>query len=350
MYLTNRTAAETDDTCPRRFWLSQKAGGKGVVPKEDALALRVGKDVHADMALVAEMEIQDFLDQMVSREQRALTEEMSQIERELLWRQLGWSIAWATYLEPKIRQNWSNVAVEHELILDRDPLWVAVTPDRVLRHNTHGFLRYLEYKSTISSSMKWLNSWPYMVQIHSSLKAVEEEMEEPVKYAQVVGLMKGYQNPQDQRMMHPYVWAYRNANTGAWTHEWEKARAAVWSPAPVWEYEGGLLEWVQQCGVEVAEKQFPHTPPIYLNERILDAWIARRTSRERVIELVEEKCHHDPFLLAINFPQYTKQCRPPFGDACPYLRVCWNASVDPTNDPDFVPRIPHHDVELIGIE
>jgi hypothetical protein len=351
-FYTDRSAAEADDKCGMKFWHNRHAGGKGLVPVETAEALEVGRDVHEDLALIAEMEdisekaigkvVDDILEGVVNETLRTYPH-----KSELLFRRLGWLVAYALYIEPKVREVYENVSTEREIALDRSPLIVGVTPDRTLRHRKGRYLVYREYKSTISSSQKWLNSWKYAIQLHTSLKAIEEETGEKVKFAQVMGLMKGYYSNSDKRLVHPYANAYYNEKTDKWSHDYRSG--FEWVPTPVWEYPGGIVEWVKWCGQEVAEKQFPHTEPIFLNEMMVDNWVARRTSREKEVSLVKDLCRDDHSLRAIHFEQRTNQCSPPFGDSCPYLVLCWNASyaLHPEKHPDFVERKPHHDLEMI---
>lgn len=359
IYLTDRSAVETDDACGMRFWLNRKEGPekRGIVSKTESFHLMVGRTIHEDFAALATVEdlrppaIQELIDDLL----RDITAEdrLIQSRMEVLYRRLGWIAGWSLYIEPTIRENWDNVSVEGELILDREPLWVAVTPDRVLQNKKNpDILKYLEYKTTRSASKQWLDSWRYQIQIHTSLAAVQEELGKPVKYAMIAGLMKGYESPaENHRLIHPYTWAYYNESENKWTHKYTDARSSAWVQMPVWEYPGGIVEWVQKCGEDTAKAQFPHTPPIFLDERMLEEWIARRLFRERQIKGVEEVCRKDLKQRSLFFERRTSKCKPAYGDACPYLPICWNASAqaDPASHPDFEPRKPHHDVELLSI-
>lgn len=346
--LTDRTSAETDDTCGMRFWFYKHAGGKGIIPLQEVIHFAVGREIHEDLATIASMS--DLSPDAVRAQVQALVpgdfDDLSQAEKERITRRLGWFAAYALYIEPVVRAQYVDVAVESELILDRSPLWVAITPDRILRHKRDGYLVYREYKSTISASNKWLNSWKYAIQLHTSMAAVAEELGEPVRYAQVMGLMKGQERA--GRLAHPYVWAYHNATTGEWTEDYSRARGAAWAPMPVWEYPGGVVSWVERLGPEVAAEQFPHTEPIFPDADILADWIVRRTKREQDIRASLEAAQADPLVRATVFPKITKQCVPAFGDSCAYLGVCRNATwrEHPEAHPDYVERIPHHQIEL----
>jgi hypothetical protein len=355
--LTDRSAAETDDTCGMKMWWNRIAEGGGIVPVAEPEALAVGAAIHEDMAFLAELEdiTPASLQSVIAKLLFNLTEgeRQDQHRMEVLYRRLGWFAAWGLFKEPMIRQHWVNKSIEKELILDRSPLWVQVTPDRLLqRKDDPSVVKYMEYKSALSASKKWLQSWPFQIQIHTSLKAVQEEFGDSIKYAQVVGLMKGYYSQSDNRLVHPYVWAYYNEKTKEWTHDYEKARGMAWTPMPVWEYPGGVVEWVQRCGSVVADNQFPQTAPIFLNERMLDIWIRRRLAREQQIALVKDVCLKSTEIRDVYFEMRTSKCRPAYGEMCPYVPLCWSAErqKNPLATGDFVKRTPHHDLEAIGVE
>jgi hypothetical protein len=306
-------------------------------------------EIHEDLQAVAMME--DFSESAVAAwVERGLAEALSegsgQIDRELAYRRYGWAAAYALYIEPRVRATYDTTKVEGELILDREPLWVPVTPDRVLRHKVSGLGVYREYKSTISASGKWLKSWQKAPQLHLGIAALREDGTD-IAYAQVMGLMKG--TVRDGRLAHPYTWGYCNASSGAWTHDYHAARSAAWNPRPVWDYPGGLVEWVKLCGEDVALAQFPHSEPVFLNDKLLSDFIERWTAQVIQWGSVEELCRHDARARAIFFPPRTGQCEPAFGDPCPYRWACWNATVnaDPIASGYYVEREPHHEVEVM---
>jgi hypothetical protein len=362
IYLTDRSAAETDDTCGMKFWWNRLEGNRGIVPKEDQLPLLIGRETHSDLEAITRMDSEELSPEGLEAvtgeilDHLTLADRQNQKLMEMVYRRLGWLVGFALYIEPKIRKRYETVGVEKEIILDRSPLWVAVTPDRVLRDKTDGHLEYLEYKTTISASQKWLNSWIYQIQLHIGLAALSEELGEKIQFAQIMGLMKGNSGWGDAvekqgRLHHPYVWGYYNGDTKAWTWDYNQARASNWSPLPVWEYEGGIVKWVQLAGLEVALQQFPFSPPVFLNSRLLDKWVERRLSREMMIRAVKEPARENPTLKNIHFPMIQSRCKPPFGDQCQYLKACWNAetNLNPLGSGDFIERVPHHEMEIVGI-
>jgi hypothetical protein len=356
IYLTNRSAVETDDRCGMAYWWNQEEGNTGIVPKEEAAALAVGREIHEDIEVISKMDDLSpyHLESLIENILSTVPEEVKGNQRKLerLYRRLGWIAAWVLYMEPGLREKYEDISVEGELILDRDPLWVAVTPDRVMRHKKDNYLIYLEYKSTITASNKWLASWKYAIQLHLGIKAIEEEfvrrgVGEKITHAQIVGFLKG--DDSKGFLHHPYVWGYKNTETGKWTHEYSKARGASWTAAPVWEYPDGIVKWVQSLGEEIGRQQFPFSPPVMLDERMLNSWVSRRLSREIEIEAVREECREDWDSRVVYFEPRTRNCRPAFGDPCPYLGPCWNASIqrNPLATGDFIRRNPHHEMEII---
>lgn len=351
-FITDRSAVETDDACGMRFWWNRKALGGGIMPKDEPLALEVGRAVHEDLSEMATADIsEDALQARVDDIVDRLTlDDIEQTDKmEVLFRRLGWLVAWALYIEPVIRAKYDTVMVEDELVLDRTPLWVAVTPDRVLRDKHDGKLVYLEYKSTQQAGPKWLSSWHFSIQLHIGMAAIAEELEEPVKFGQIVGLLKGYYAPSNNRLRHPYVWAWTNAKTGEWTWRYDAARGADWTEAPVWDYPGGLVKWVKFVGQEAAVSQFPMTAPIFLHPQMLQEWVTRRTAREAQIEISKDACLTNETTRGIVFEKRTSKCRPAWGDPCPYTRLCWNRGSSSDEEEilkggDFVKRIPHHNV------
>jgi hypothetical protein len=347
-YLTDRTTATTDDKCGMRRWWYKHEGGQGIVPVAEAEALSVGKETHEDLAAIAAAEdispaaIAEAIGELLKNAPSDLT----QSSRERIYRRLGWIAAFALFIEPKIREEFETISIEAEHILDRDPLWVSYTPDRYLRHREGGYLVYREYKTAKMAGPKWMQSWPFAIQLHIGLAGMEEELGEKVAYGQIMGLMKG--EVREGRLRHPYVWGWHNAKSGEWTHDYNKARSAQWEPMPVWEFPGGVVAWVQRCGEAVALGQFPHSAPVFLDRRLLEDWVVRRTQREETLVEVMEECRADWQKRIIYFEPRTEQCRPAYGDPCPYLLPCHNAAVreNPLACPDYTRRTPHHETEI----
>lgn len=338
--LTDRTTIETDWTCgQKRFWYKH-AGGTGIVPTVEASYYAEGRAVHEDMARAFQGDQQVPEDLWAALPPR----EAGQVALEPAWRRLGWAIA--------AREWWTKAAltdrvvrlVETELVLDRGDLWVASTADAVLEITAGAYagqLEVIDFKSTRDAGIKWQLHWPYAVQMHLQIKAVEEELQQPVAWLRVVGLMKGQERY--GRLYHPYVYAYRNSD-GTLFNDYRTGLEA----APVWEHFDSLdsyRAYVLGLGIDTGMAQFPSSHPVFLNQRLLDGLIAERQIRERQ---VRDGMAVGAPLNAI-FESRFHECRPAFGDQCPYLAACHNAEVNanPIGSGLYVPRTPHHELETM---
>lgn len=350
IYLTDRTTIETDWECGMKRWWYKEEGGTGIVPAVERPYFSEGREIHDDLhklALAPDPTVQaiEILEALNEKKEAAAGD---QLVLESLSRRMGWVASWALYNEPLLRATYENVALEHELVLDREPLWVAVTPDRAVRQKeAPKRLVLLDYKGVggWGATLNWMEYWPYAIQQHTILKALGEEMGEEALCGQIVGLYKGQQR--DGRLYHPYVWAFFNPDTGEWFPLGSGKRGLTYRP--VWEYDGGMLEWVQKCGPDIARDMFPVSRPIFLNERLLEDLVIARTRREQEVSIIRAKAQADRTVRAQHFEPRFSKCRPVIGDACPYQAACHNASVnaDPLGSGLYVPRVPHHDLETI---
>lgn len=346
--LDDRTGSEIDDECPRKYWWTRLWGGRGLSPVDEPAYFRQGRILHEDLAEIAQRE--DYLAWIEEQIAKRLEDPPAdQKSLEIVYRHLGWLAAWGLFIEPKLRTRYRTIQIEHELILQSPKgMWVPIIPDRVLEEISSGKLIYREYKTTLKADQKWQSSWQYQSQLHLGQEAIEQELGRPVSYAQIVGLMKGsYYTDSDHftRLTHPYVWAYHNTHSDQWSVEAQ--RAAGWTNRPVWEFPGGLMEWVRRAGSEVALSQFPHSVAVFKNPRMIDQWFLRREYRQTKIAQLEGR--YDFQTRAIFFPMHTKACEPAFGDRCPFVPLCWNQGLedDPIGSGQFVMREPHHEVERV---
>lgn len=339
IYLTDRTAEETDELCRMKFWWHNCHGERGIVPVEDAPALRLGGELHADMEMFGKGASVEEVSSSIS-----IPDNPTQTQLEEVYRRLGWVAAWGAYYEPFLRANFDEVDCEAEIVLDRDPLWVGVIPDRVQRSRVTGRLVYREWKSTASTRSEWQAHWQYAMQIHLGLMALEEEMGEQVDFGQVTGFYKGVDR--SGRLAHPYVWGYSRGD------EWSTTYKYGWDHRPVWEYGGGVVEWVERCGKEIAESQFVWSAPVMLDRRKVESWVKVRVDRHQQIEAVKDRAQTDIAFRELVFPPSAIHCRPPYGSPCPYLQACYNYStqVDPIGSGQYVARVPHHNLEVVGIK
>lgn len=352
IYLTDRSAIETDWLCGMRYWWNRLEAGGGISPIKSHPALVEGTDLHDDLQLFPQgLGIEEIL---ISIRERSNVEQCDQVGMEILSRRMGWAVQFSLYVWPWLMDHYTVVDYEKEYVLCRDPLFVLVKPDLVLRSKKTGRLVYIEYKSTGDVGPGWCVSWPHAIQLHLGLTAIEEDLGEKVEFGQVIGFNKGYNR--DGRMVHPYVWAYRSPDGKEWQGEYR----AGWDHAPVWEYPGGMVEWVgylgkngvEGRGSSVSNKNLAWSAPIYLDKRLVDDLIIRRIVREEQIDQWKGLAQDDWDVRLVHFEQRFNQCKPSRGPACPYLSCCFNASIqsDPLLNGEYAKRVPHHDIEIAGFE
>lgn len=338
-YYDDRSGIETDWECGMKYWWNRFEAGRGIVLRVEADYFKQGSDLHHSLSQIAEG--QDYHDVRAS-----IVKPDDQPSLEAWMRLQAWLTIFGRWIWPEWMKENEVVKVESEMILDRPPLWLAATPDLILRHTSkanpdlYGKLIYKEYKSTGDKSPGWVAHWPFAIQVHIGLKAVEEEMGEPIAYGQIIGLDKGY--VKYGRMNHPYVWAYRTGD------QWSGSYRPNWDHAPIWDYEGGLDKWIDLLGEDKAKEQFIYSAPIFLDSRMLEQMVNSRIRRQIEIAAVKTDCIEDFSKRVQHFEQRFSHCKPSRGRECPFLEACFNKTVqdDPLSSGLYQPRTPHHDVEI----
>jgi hypothetical protein len=339
--VTDRTSVEADETCGMKRWWFLHEEGRGIVLAAEPPPLRDGIAIHASLAALLESQ------------ELVLPEPPLDPDQDLWesWaRQVGWLVAFHEWVWPQwFAPFYDIVDVEKELVIEREGLWVAFTPDIVLRSRATNRLVVVDFKSVGMQGKEWHESWPFAVQLHLNQRGVAEEYQEPVSHAIVVGLTKG--QPRDGKLRHPYVWAYSDGEN--WSTDWRKN----WDLRPLWEYGSGgaegIREWVLRLGPDVGLSQFPVSVPIVEDRAMVEEWLEERAEREaEVSDFLTRRLTMQPQEIApvfkLVFPKRRIHCKKAMGGACPYLHACWNADIgnDPLGSGLYVRRIPHHDVEV----
>lgn len=333
--LTDRTTIETDWSCGMKRWWYKEHDGTGMVPVVEAVYYKQGREIHSDLSRLL---LGESLDSVLEGIGPVPTNDQTLWEPHV--RRIGWVVAFALYVLPSLLARYEVVSSENELILERGRLWVANTSDLVLRDKLDGRLVVLDFKSVKILSASWFASWVTAIQLQILIRAVVEELGEPVKWAQIMGLTKG--QVRSAKLRHPYVWAYSDGGD-LWSPDWHSG----WELRPTFEYPGGVRAWVEKLGEEVGRSQFPLSQPVFSNERLLNRLLRRRLVREAEVEKVRARAQQSVSVRERYFEPRYKECRPAFGDACPFLLACHDADIgrDPIGSGVFVPRTPHHDVE-----
>jgi hypothetical protein len=339
--------AEMDDACPAKTWYNRFDCGKGLLNRDTILPERCLAETHADLRYLTKMmDISpEGIQLMVDRALDGLTPaDRTDIRKmELLYRRLGWFASFALYMEPALRVTYENIVVDDEIVLDHDPLWIVTYPDRLVRDKATKAVTYLEYVPMPPglTNKKWLDQWAYNPRLHIGMAAIEDLLKLKVADGQVMGLSEGYYSGVDGKMIHPYVWGYRTRDRMRWSNTYKSSEADGWEQAPIWEYPGGVVGWVQMCGMSVARYQFHYSKGVELDNKLVDKWVSQRLHRERTIRTMSDASHNNLHVRNIHFTRRTSQCAPAQGPACPYLKACWQPRLqgNPFAEGDYIPNV-----------
>lgn len=363
IWLTDRSRILQDWKCPRARYHGYHFAGRGVQPPSLQIELFLGIVIHDGLAAIATQwqhstsaDIDDIASKAAAAVKTTLGKvsdpdslypmEQATLVEGLLrgFYQYAWPSLIAQY--PKV------VAVEQEMTypLNDEGFVFMSRPDLVLG-DTDGNLFYIEYKSTSSKSEEWVNQWNTAVQVHSTVKAIGHTLGTQPAAVIVQGLFKGghYYGKQNS----PFCYAYHRQGTPPFSYpEYSYAYKGGFKKTPVWEKEGGLKQWLADMPENLLAEQFPQTPPIYVNNEIVERFFQQRLLREfeihEALKVIEDD-NMDPELrqqfLDGFFPQIFSACNPGWGKPCGFRQLCF-AGGNPL-DLGWQPREPHHEPETV---
>jgi hypothetical protein len=363
----DRSRVTTDWRCPQSRYLAYEWGGTGLAEETLALELYTGTVLHDGLAaIMAGTDIDLIADAARDQMKQALVgaSEGTDYDRETFANEQaalaeGLLRGFHKHVYPQFQILYDVVAMEKELIYNHDqftgtPLQAKfkfmAKPDLIVR-DKDGQLWYIEYKSTSSAKDTWVNSWNMAVQLHSTIRAVEEELGEKVTGVIVQGLYKGYVSYGKQNS--PFCYAYHKPGNPPFTKDmWSYSYAPGYKRYPVWEREGGVKAWVANMPEDILIDQFPTSPPIFIKDELVDAFFQQRAHRELEIHLASKALQNEELepdlkqqITNMSFPQRFDQCQPSFGKACQFRRICHGQVSDPLSQ-GFTRRQPHHQPEL----
>jgi hypothetical protein len=354
--LFDRSRTVTDWACPRKRYWNYEYAGRGIVPAGNPIELFLGTAVHDALATIAAMtqteegvdidlvattaqkQVYDTLlgpatdveTVAFAAEQAALIEGMIRGFHKHVWPRL-------TAAYPVI------IAIEQEITYTvSDGLVFMSKPDLVVA-DADGNWYYIEYKTTSSKKDNWTQSWSTAVQLHSTMRAIEQTLGTKPVGVIVQGLYKGYESYGKQGS--PFCYAYRrNAmppfDRGETSYEYKAGLRRT----PTWELDGGVKHWVEHMPDNILTDQFPCTPVIFINDDLVDSFFDQRTYREMEIAGAGPEIITEEVVLNRVFPQRFDQCIPYFGRPCAYRPLCFGVVADPLKQ-GYTLREPHHDPE-----
>lgn len=353
--LFSKSSVGVDQTCKRKlFWGYEFQGG--VQPKTQSLELFLGSSLHDGLAAIALDEQLALGDeaklgidliantgyQQVFRPliEAATNPETGEIQPE----DIDYAKEQATLIEgllrgfykhvwPKLMAEYTVYLVEQAMVYRYSNVGMMVKADLVLQSKADETLWYLEYKSTSSKKEEWTKSWETNVQLHSSIKAIEQAKGIEVSGVIVQGLYKGYESY--GKLSTPMCYAYKKHGNPPFTQDQISYKyLAGWRKFPVWELEGGVKKWVDNMPDEILADQFPQTPPIFVNNELIEAFFRQQDVRQNEIVDAITMIKRSPDLAQVfmdtAFPQNFEACVPSWGRfECPYKILCHGPTIDP---------------------
>lgn len=348
LLLTTAQDAEIDETCSQKLWYMRFHKGSGLVSNDHVLHDEMLEASLNDMRTIGQMEdlsataIQQVIDDVLSTLTPADHKDVR--SKELLYRRLGWFAAYALFIEPQIRKIYDLLDVPPQVTVQWDNLRILVPTGRLLRHKLSKQIEHREFVHCAVENLRWREQWEYNIRPHLTHRALNDSLEDKVAWTRVCGLQTGFTSSRPAgQLHHPYVYAQYNAQTYEWSHNFKfhDQDGGTWSERPVWEYGGGLTAWVQMCGRDVAERQFPLSPNIPLNTRLVQDWLIARNFRERNIATHKHSGQNNEALRKMHFPRRTTQCMPLYSRPCRFKNLCYSEPfmAQALEIRDFTPRL-----------
>jgi hypothetical protein len=354
--LIDRTRTVQDWRCPRSRYLGYEYLGRGIVKQGTSLALYIGITVHDALAFiatnnppdvdeVASLAFKQVHDNIMESSGGVILPDTIEFAKEQGTLTEGLIRGFYKHVWPRILADYKIISVEQEMEYTIADGYVFMTRPDLIVENSEGDLIYLEYKTTSSKKESWINSWETAVQLHSSIKATEQTLGRKPAYVQILGLYKGYESYGKQSS--PFCYAYMKKGNPPFTQDQvQYAYKAGFKRYPTWEMTGGVKAWIEGMPSNILADQFPQTPPIMVNDDLIESFFNQRLIREKEIAGVMDIPFLDePWsdaLIDINrvFPQRFDQCVPSFGYNCEFRKICHGRVADPTMPEHFVGGLP----------
>lgn len=348
----DRSRVVTDWRCPRARYWGYEYNGKGITKAITSLELHTGIVVHDCLAAIATQHPNVDIDHIASTANMAMKKSLleasdgevgaDEFANEQASLVEGMLRGFHKHAWPLLLDQYPIIKfIEQEVLYKHDGLIFMSKPDLILE-NSEGDWIYVEYKTTSSKKAEWINSWETAVQLHSACRAVGQTLGKEPTAVQIVGLYKGYRSYNKQNS--PFCYAYMKKGNPPFTqdvieYEWKAGLKRY----PVWELDGGVKAWVDGMPVSVLSGLFPMTPPIFINNDLVDAFFAQRATREH--EIAKFGGVNVGYDLDNTFPQKFDACSPGWGKGCEFKKLCFGRCDDPLKE-GFAYRVPHHQLEM----
>lgn len=362
--LYSKSSVSVDWNCPRSYYYNYCEEGTGVVQSNTGLELFIGVALHDSLAAIALSHLAGQpvdIDLIATTAYKQLSDGLQPVPDEsgkLPYVDQDFVKEQSTLVEGIIRGFYKHVwprllasyptirLVEQAMVYQHDGIGLMAKPDLVLQDKS-GLNWYIEYKSTSSKKDTWIKSWETAIQAHSTIRAIEKFLGEPVAGMLVQGLYKGYESYGKQGS--PFCYCYKSSGRPPFTKDmFSYDYKPGFKRYPIWELEGGVKKWVEGMPTAVLVEQFPQTPPIFINDSLIDAFFRQRAVRESQVAkaqalLTLDNIHPDSKQQIFDafFPQRFDKCWQPWDTPCQYTKLCHQNSDSPLEN-GYVKRTEDH--------
>ena len=352
----DRSRVSLDWKCPRARWWGNEWEGLGVVPMQRMIYFDIGDAYHkAVAALKCREDLEEVVGDAVGGFREALRRgNLLQAIEEQSCLVEGLIRGYARQVLPPLLAEFDLVGVEEEFLHPHGQCVQGVRPDSLFERKSDKTLWYMEEKTASSLGTQWMQQWAKAIQLHTTALAVEHHIGREVQGIIVQGAYKGYVKDGKQSSIFCYGYARPGLTGGPDVYyQWKTGAKRT----PVWEMKGGCRRWVEEMPEEVLSAQFVQAPPVFLQRRLVEAFLRQQERREMAIEDAGMEIRENPVddlsteeLLDDFFPQHFDQCAPAMGSPCPYTNLCYNPHMgaDPLQH-GYTRRVPHHATDLRGL-
>ena len=340
--LYSKSSVEQDWTCPRKYHWNYCYGGKGITKEATHLSLFLGTSLHDGLAAIAhgvdideigETAREQVKEPLLKASEDGDPQQAIDFANEQAALVEGLLRGFHRYVWPRLMDQYPTIiAIEQPCLYKYDGLAFMARPDLLLADRQNQVV-YIEYKSSSSKKVEWVNSWNTSIQLHSGVKAVEQTLGTAPQSVIVIGLYKGFISYSKQNS--PMCYCYKKSgNPPFTTDQIQYEFKAGFKRYPTWELDGGVKKWVEDMPEQILGNQFMQTPPIFVNEDLVMDFFAQQASRQAAIAGAVSKMtlvgeDGQKILLDEAFPQRFSECSPAWGSPCSYRQLCFGDARNP---------------------
>lgn len=394
----SRTAMTSWQRCPRKGYLGQVYGGRGISPKLKTSPLALGQSNHAGVEVLmkglmhgvinVDFAVNTALGVYGTETERGLygvpDRHVAFVRREHQALIEGAIRLYAAVRLPVVAEKYTILEVEEEHTIALTPSLTLISrPDAVFEDNFSGALDVFSLKNPgkfdfrknkdatvdmqgLSESYAVAHDYPdhsvkgVMMEHIIVGKAKDVEVEDGTEDGgypiQRSPLVRGWFNAATGELAWKYMYDNPNydpskpAKTGNFKQTTLSAKKG-WSPIAGYDLVGGVEEWIENLssglmipvGSYAANEIFEYPPPYIRRQEHIDEWLESTIAEQTSISERLASLEAGTTTLAKAFPKYSHACVYP--QRCEFYDVCWKGH-SPNDQNVFEQRTPHHAQEL----